>query len=411
MNIVTKKTSFENNKEVFSQIFNMEKLLFFFLLILFIHSCKSRNDNDYGTIVNEERCSYKNNYELIGPEIKEFVLDDETVNLISYMQYIDSLECLSFLNNYNTSIYFYNNRSSKFLHRIKMDSANSIIGKIDGYYWNNNSIYVYSYNLGIIYWIDSDYSVKAKYSMSNASKGSESMIYPAPYLQTLAPLKKYHNKLLSVGFVTGEPSLETSHNRTVVTILDLYDKSIQNVVNYPELYTRYNWAGGFTYRMPSYDLVDESIIINFPASHYLVKYSLVTGEQSNYYAGSSSIEVIKSFPFPKDFAINEVKAWEWYMNNPSYESILYDRYRKLYYRIARLPLKNYVKKEKGNRKPIVIIILDAHLQYIGEVNLPTDVQFFPTNCYVSKDGFHIQVLTDDENILTFYQYNFKKNEK
>jgi hypothetical protein len=135
-----------------------------------------------------------------------------------------------------------------------MNNVNSNIGKIDGYYWDSNNIYAYSYYSGILFWIDSKYKVKAKYSMSNASRGSENMIYPAPYLQTLAPLKKYNDNLLSVGFVTGETALETPQNRPVVTILNLSDKSIQNLVNYPELYTLYNWAGGFTYRMPSYTL-------------------------------------------------------------------------------------------------------------------------------------------------------------
>jgi hypothetical protein len=84
--------------------------------------------------------------------------------------------------------------------------------------------------------------------------------------------------------------------------------------------------------------VDESIIINFPASHYLVKYSLVTGKESNYYAGSSSIESIKSFPFPKGSEIDETEAWMWYMNNPSYESILYDEDKLTFYQY------NFLKK-------------------------------------------------------------------
>lgn len=383
----------------------MNKLLSFFLFFLFLQCCK--NKVEYGVIQNMETPNHKNNFEAIRLGTKEFHLDEETVNLIDYLQYIDSLDFLTFLNDHNKSICFYDNNSAEYLYRINLENLRN---QICGYYWDNGNIFAYSYNSGILFSIDSSNNVKSKYLMSNASKGNKDMIYPAPYLQSLAPLKKYDNKILSVGFVTGETSFETTNNRTVVTIFDLDDSSISNVVNYPEIYTLYNWAGGFTYRMPSYDLVNESIIINFPACHYLIKYSLATGIQSNHYAGGSTIEYIKSFPFSKNKTIDENRAWVWYMNNPSYEGVLYDKYREQYYRISRLPIRDYNVKERGNRKPIVIIILDANLNYIGEVNLPPDVYFLPGNCYVSKEGFNIQVLTEDEDKLTFYLYKFSSNE-
>jgi hypothetical protein len=388
----------------------MKRIIILFLLCIIIYSCKKDKESSFGIVLNEERFNYKNNYTLIQNGTKEFLLDEETVNLIGYMQYIDSLECLSFLNSHNRSIYFYNDKTHKFLHKIKFDDANKI-GKIDGYYYlDSNNIFVYSYHTKTLFWTNSNSNIKANYLMSNDPNGSANMIYPAPYIQTLAPLKKYQNKIVSVGFVSGETSIETAQNRVVCTILDLDDKSLKNAVNYPEMYVSYNWAGGFTYRMPSYDLVDESIIINFPANHYLIRYSLSTGEQESFYAGSSFIESVKSFPCSKDARVDETLAWNWYMNNPSYESILYDKYKKLYYRIARLPLSNYDKNEKGNRKPIVIIILDANMNYKGEVKLPTHILFCATNCYVSKEGFNIQVWTEDEDKLVFNQYNFVENE-
>lgn len=237
------------------------------------------------------------------------------------------------------------------------------------------------------------------------------MIYPYSFTNTFAPLKEYNNKIITIGFVTGETSLETFENRPVLSIFDLCNKSNDYIVNYPELYVKYNWGGGLTYRLAYYDLCSESIVVSFPASHNLVKYSLLTGEQTSSYAGSSAIEYIKSFPYPKDNPIDEEKAWEWYMNNPSYEGVLYDKYLDRYYRIARLPVKTFDKDEVGNNKPIVIIILDKNLQYIGEVNLPDETRFFPTNCFVSEEGFNIQVLTDNEDKLIFYQYKFINNEK
>lgn len=377
-----------------------------------MYNCKNEGGG-HGVISNEERQNFQINYTFSTTKTKEFFLDKETINLVDYFQYIDSEKLLSFINNYNNSIYFYDDKTQKFSHRIQFDKAENKdrIGYINGYlYSDSNNIFIYSYYQKTLFETNSKSEIINTYLMSSDSKSSKNMIFPVPYTQTLAPLKKYKNKILSVGFVTGETSLETYHNRVVCTILDLEDKSLVNVINYPDMYTLFNWAGGFTYRMPSYDLVDEAIIVNFPASHYLIKYSLVTGEKSCHYAGSASIESIKSFPHPKDDTIDETLAWDWYMNNASYEGVLYDKYKMQYYRIARLPLFNYNKNERGNRKPVVIIILDENLSYKGEVELPSNIHYFTNNCFVTEDGFNIQALADDEDKLFFYQYNFIKNE-
>jgi hypothetical protein len=100
------------------------------------------------------------------------------------------------------------------------------------------------------------------------------------------------------------------------------------------------------------------------------------------------------------------RAREWYMTNPSYESVFYDNYKKLYYRIARLPLKEYIPSDQ-NRKPKIIIVLDSNLNYLGEVSLPKDVKLEMFNCFISEDGINIQLLNDDEDNLTYHQYRIK----
>lgn len=387
------------------------KKKFILFIISFVWACVEKQESS-DVILNDERKLYRNNFTFILNNIKEFILDDETVNLINYIQYIDadSLNSLSILNEYNNSIYFYDYRSSDLLHVLRCNK--SIVGNVQGYlYLNKDSVFIYSYRSGSLFCIDSKSNIFLRHRIAEIPRSSDKKIFPYSYVTTFTPLRKYRDKIISIGFVTGETSSETSGNRPVISLFDLKNKINEFVVNYPEMYVKYNWGGGFTYRLPYYEQCSGSIVVSFPASHHLVKYVLHTGRQTSYYAGSAAIEYLKPFSYSKDTPIDEEKAWEWYMNNPSYEGILYDKYLDRYYRIARLPVTKFNKDEVGNNKPIVIIILDNNLQYIGEVKLPENIRFFPSNCFVSKDGFNIQVLTDNEDRLTFYQYNFITNEK
>ena len=345
-------------------------------------------------------------------EIKEFALDTETVNLIHCLQYIDqdAKGTLSFLNEYNNSIYFFDYESGCFSHRLPVTinpNTDNKSEKIQAYHYvNDNQLYVYAYTSGTLWEIDSASNVRKKYQLSDVSNSNFQLIRPYAYCNTLSPLLKYGDSILCVGMVTGETNEETSTNRPIGFIYNLHNRQSHYVVNYPEPYQTYNWAGNLTYRLPRYDTDATSMIVCFPASHRLLRYDLATGQETSYYAGSSAIESIRSFPSPKNQPINEVEAWQWYMTNPSYEGILYDKYKNLYYRIARLPVEVFDPDEKWNRKPVVIIVLDSNLNYVGEAVLPTDIVFFPGNCFVSPDGLNIQVMTEDEDKLTFYQYQF-----
>ena len=239
---------------------------------------------------------------------------------------------------------------------------------------------------------------------------SEDMIYPAPYCRTWTPIKKWRDKIVMVGFFGSETSYETPTNRPVIIISDTDNGTVEYAVNYPEQYSNYNWGGGYPYRLPSYDLVDGTLVVSFAAHHELICHSLLTGEEKSHYAGSTAIPQIKSFPEPKILSMpKDTKVFDWYYKSPSYEGIYYDRYKNLYYRIAKLPVpeENRVGDLSTN-KPTVVIVLDSELNYVGECALPEDIVFRTVNCFVSQDGLNIQVLTGDEDKMTFYQYTFEE---
>ncbi len=374
-------------------------------LIFLFSSC-----TEGGKIVNEKYDSTGKEYTLSLIDKKEYSLDSETSYLTDYLQYIDidSIAQLCFMNEYNNSIYVYEEESGKFFRKITYEKeGNNGVNKLQGFYYHNNdSIYVYSYNTNILYLTNQESEVKSKIIMYDGKESNSDLIIPAPYLQTRSPLKGHEDNLYCAGFVSGEAPFETTENRPVITSIDYKQKEKTYLVNYPKQYANYNWAGGFGYRMPYFDIDSSSLIVSFSADHNLTQVNLTDKTNKSHYAGSSKINYITSFPHNKVLPINEEKAFDWYMSNASYEGIFYDRYRRLYYRIARLPIKNYVSGNRENKKPIVIIVMDADLNYLGETTLPQDIRYHTSNCYVSKDGFNIQVLTDNEDKLTFYQYLF-----
>jgi hypothetical protein len=366
-----------------------------------------------GFVPNKEQKKHTNNVSLTFCGTKEFALDSETSYLTPYIQLVDNKDTsyLTFYNQHNNSIYLYDYHSTRFLKKISYEKeGNNGVGDMQGYaYVNDDSVFVYSYWGQVLAHTRSDGAVLSRKKIEAVS--SPEMIYPAPYIQTATPMKKTGNKIILCGFTSGETDFETTVNRRVCLLYDVEKQSYVYCINYPEQYARYNWAGGFTYRIPYFDTDGESVIVSFSADHYLTVYSLQTNEEKRYYAGSASIRGIRSYPQSKSLPIEEKRAKEWYMNNPSYQNVLYDKYRQRYYRLARLPVERYVQGESGNKKPTVVVVLDADFRYLGEVFLPQDVGFEVSNCFVSADGFNIQVLTDDEDSMTFYVYDFKLNEK
>lgn len=389
------------------------------ILLLSLLSCRKNNKEnikvDYVCeVVNiSNQINYReatSTVEFMGK--KEFVLDSLSLNILGYLQYIhlDTIEYLTFLNEFDNSIYFYDYKSEDFLRKIALAKERKI-PKIQGYnYINDDTIFIYNYSRHKIYRTNIHAELLSEDQLydRSVSNNKNDILFPAPYLHTPSPLKHIDNKLVTVGFVGGEYNWETDINRPVVTVLNLENKRIDQLLNYPKQYTKFNWGGGLTFRMPYYDIANNFMIVSFSAHHDILKVDISTGNVEEYYAGSKFVEKITSYPFPKEERYPSISEWEWYMTTPSYEGIFYDKYKDIYYRIVRLPVNKYIDDEKYNSKTTSIIILDSNLNYIGESKLPTSVIFSPFNSFVSDEGLNIQVYTGDEDVLTFYQYKIKR---
>ena len=367
------------------------------------------------SVHNRQASAFKDACDVKKTGAKSFVLDENTSTMLSFLQYVhgDTLQRLSFLNSYSNSIYLYNAIDGTFLDSIRFDKEGADgVGTIQGYYYyNDDSIFIYPYAEGRVYLADSHGKVQEIYHLYDVDGvvSDTTRFLPVPYMETRLPMFYHSGKLLLSGGLLVDTSLERKDNTFVCISYDVCSKNSHYAVSYPEMYRKYNWGSDFFYRQPSMTMIsDGELLFSFAADHNLWRYNPVTGQCDSLYAGSCNINEIVPLSLEKKEFPDEVPAElisEWYYSQPSYESVYADPYKGLYYRIARLPNSAH-KPNTFNDKPVVVIVLDRNLNYVGEERLPEGVPYDTFNVYVSPEGLNIHIYNSkDEDHATFYTYN------
>lgn len=391
----------------------MRSIAIYLVVIVFaVCSCKKNTVKNEFYKKLENKCSIQ----FIGK--KDIPVDENVSTSVNYIQYIDDKDWLSIYNKYNNSIYFYDYSKQTYQKQIVFPKeGNNGVGKIQGYdYYKEDSIFVYNYNTQTVYLTNSNPQVLWRKRIPTKDLFSFDFLPCFPFLQTNSPMIYIDNKIILEGFASGETTAETSTNCPVTTIYNFKQDSVFFANNYPGQYQLYHWGGAF-YRMPYFTVnkEDKNMIISFPQDHNIYVYSIPNGKQTKYYGGSNNIKQIDAYDEEKKLYAdyNENRIADWFYTIPTYRSILYDKYRKLYYRIACLPSSNKLKEVKKYRymtQPIIVIVLDEKFNYIGECELPDNADLVYTNSFVNKEGLNIQVNTGNEDLLTFHQFKFDIHE-
>lgn len=199
-------------------------------------------------------------------------------------------------------------------------------------------------------------------------------------------------------------SLEDSKIKPAVSLIYNYSKDSVCLGNeYPEVYgdmtTLYDNWDVFAYLQTSYTLSPNGeIVTSFHASDSIYVLNPETGMRKSYYCGYSGHKnIYKGIAGGTDAKIQK------FIESTQYGAVLYDKFRDRYYRIIRLPLKEYDPDElriEMLRKPLALIIMDGNFNIIGEYALPED-KYYTSHIFVSPDGVNINVLSDDDDFLKF----------
>lgn len=369
------------------------------------------------SVRNKQASAFKDACSVEKTGTKSFVLDENTSATLNFLQYVhgDALQRLSLLNSYSNSIYLYNAVDGAFLDSIRFDKEGADgVGTMQGYYYHNDdSIFIYPYSEGRVYLANSRGKVQKIYRLydADAMAYDTTRFLPVPYMETRLPMFYRSGKLFLSGGLLVDTSLEHKDNTFVCISYDVCTKKSHFAMPYPEMYRKYNWGGDFFYRQPSITMTSGGeLLVSFAADHNLWKYNSATGQCDSLYAGSRDIKEIAPLSTQKKAFPDDVPGElisEWYYSQPSYESVYADPYKGLYYRIARLSNPAH-KLNTFNDKPVVVIVLDKDLNYVGEECLPEGVSYDTFNTYVSPEGLNIHIYNSkDEDHATFYTYNAK----
>jgi hypothetical protein len=329
---------------------------------------------------------------------------------------------ITFFNSEAKAIYFYDFNTGALKKSIQLGSYGfNHSDKILGYYLiNHDSLFVYNYSLLDITLLSITKGKIMKRTISDNNQASMKVVYP--YVGTSSPIgfDEQRAEVYLVGFMGDEgSSYEIDKDRNVLATFNMTSAAVNYSTPYPEFYWGKNWGGTGGFRQPFCDYNKDShlVVVSFMADHNITILDTKTRKTRKSYAGSKYFDEIKSMkytPMYFDF-IKEAEIYEYYSKNPSYTSIIYDKYRKVYYRIAELPVKNFDPlASKRSIKQKSIIILDSSFTKVGEVLLPPHA-FDCGNFFVSEEGLYLKKLNDkiDDRIIfqLFQLRNYRsKNE-
>lgn len=386
----------------------IKRIVVLFSIFIIIFSCTLTTKSPQ--IVPLDQCDSCDDWNYCIKDTLLFPLDSLSTPIIQYLQYYCNNRnrgCLAFLNeNFNT-IYLYDIETESLNNILDLKNEFGINVPVQGFLYDED-LFAYSYANNMMYQINvPKHIIERQYSIYSYQRDRD--LFPAPFLQSNAPLKKMLDgkHLVCSGFIAGEVEWESDLNRPVLTIIDPDTGDYINKVNYPQLYQKGNWGGGLSFRMPYYDIAaDGSILLSFAASDSLFMYDYYSDKVIKKLAKSKRVDSIKPLSRRKKYEKDSEKKWRWYLSTATYENIVYDSFRAKYYRIIKMPQKKEFDDKKGTEKPTGIIILDADFKYLGEVLLPENLSLYTTNCFVTSKGLAIQVMDLDEDYLKFYVLSF-----
>ena len=380
----------------------MKKILYILVLLLTL-SC---NNN---TFINNNRLELASSDSLTINNIpsikKEIVVGDRITNhpLSSQIVEIEGKEKYLLLDLDNIYMFDWNSGMLE-------DSIHLGTGMLNNYsgfsYISKDSILVYNYKTKKLFLVNQSGDIVHQIETPGIDKKASTYV-DIEAINSTRPL--YVNKrIILSGSLFGNPQESPDHGERASISCSFENKQSKSSFPFPSIYYKANWGG--VYMNNVFHCKDNnSIIYSFPIEHYIYKCNNDFSCCDTIYMGSrynngirectfSSFQVI----YDKDLRV------KYYISQPSYGPILYDKEKECYIRIAYHPVNSW---DGGDSffQPFSIIVLDKKKSILMESSIINDYKVCDWgNLHICNDGIAVASLfkSNSEDIICFFCYKY-----
>lgn len=369
------------------------------ILILFtIISCKQYKNEIHFQNENYLKCT----------DSISITLDSITYPYSTNIYYNDSI--LFIQNEGLNSISLYNLRGEK----IDEYNFKIIKQKIKGFSVTSSwiksfdSIFVYSKPNTKVYLFNHDLKLKDSFQMPLDKDYVLNKQYPAPNITSIQQAAYFNKSLFVTGYTVGENLSRNDSNKFVVCETNKIGRSFY--VNYPKEYHKLDW-GGVYFRMVYNCVVNDSIFcISFPACSTIGLFNLKTKRINYQYMFPNLREFVKPYSEKKIKLRDKFKIAEHFYGQYSFKGIVYDKYRKIYYRFLLIPTSHeFLNKFHLGPQEQLLLIYDNNFNYLGFNKL--NLTYSQNTFFVTEKGLFIQKIKNvkDEDHIFFDVFSFNVN--
>jgi hypothetical protein len=338
---------------------------------------------------------------------KTFNMDENTSQISEYFHTLTINDTLRFSMYSNTAvrknILIFDISTGEVVDSIRLhkEGPHAINNNVKAYYIHNrDSIYLYNYWQHIFMLVNRKGEIISRINLSEKflSDDDYKVTPSSPFPSMEMPIKKVNTTFILQGMTRKVTDIKKVP--TVTAICNLADTTIRFVNTYPDIYgdtkNLFKHWGVFSYLMVSYDLNNKGeMVLSYPAYDHIVVYDINSNTTRNYFAGYSKKDVINQM---NDNPTSELVQ---YMECTHYCNIHFDPYMNLYYRFVYHPYYEYdINDSETQVKNMSIIILDSEFNKVGEYDLK-EIPSLSRGSFVSKEGLHIQTLSDNDDFMKF----------
>lgn len=397
-------------------MFRYFRVLSFLALLCFLVNCSDGNDATESNVFKTASYDYSLK---ISETLLEFAIDDETANVSRDLGFINATGeegkgVLFLLNTFNNSLQLYAQTTGKLIRRITFDTKGPKgVGRVAAVHAESmDSIFIFPNADNTFFLIDSAAEKLEKYSYrppdgySNARVSSTFFASP-PVVRN----GKVFVKSLFAGNYSGMTNEELATKQLGYEI-DLEHEQVKpSVHRFPQDY----WAEKKKHYEFSLTSSGERIVYAFYGDHHVYAADPL-GDAFVGREARSKYFTEKLENLPVGGSRDDRRRY--FATTPHYGSIIYDKYREVYYRFCYPD----IEVEAGDDirlfvqfpKSFTVMILDKDLNVIGETPFTKNTNYVPSNVFVSPEGLYMSTnhrnsTENQEDYLSFRLFTLQSD--